>query len=103
MLLNTMGKVLTSIVAEQLTYYTEKFELLPPLHFGGRPAQTTSDAIQYLIYMIKDAWHKKQVTSVLFLDIEGAFPNAVNEKLIANLTRRRVLTVIVLLISAEHT
>ena len=45
--------------------------------------------------MIKDAWCKKQVTSVLFLDIEGAFPNAVNEKLIANLTRRRVPTVIV--------
>ena len=94
-LLNTMGKVLTSIVAEQLTYYTEKFELLPPLHFGGRPARTTSDAIQYLVYIIKDAWRKKQVTSVLFLDIEGAFPNAVNEKLIANLTRRRVPSAIV--------
>ena len=87
-LLNTMGKVLTSIVAEQLTYYTEKFALLPPLHFGGRPACTTNDAIHYLVYKIKDAWRKKQVTSVLFLDIEGAFPNAVNEKLIANLTKR---------------
>ena len=76
-LLNTMGKVLTSIVAEQLTYYTERYTLLPHLHFGGRPARTTSDAIHYLVYMIKDAWRKKQVTSVLFLDIEGAFPNAV--------------------------
>ena len=55
-LLNTMGKVLTSIIAEQLTFYTEKFALLPPLHFGGRPAHTTNDAIQYLVYKIKDAW-----------------------------------------------
>ena len=94
-LLNTMGKVLTAIIAEQLTYYTERYELLPPLHFGGRPARTTSDAIQYLVYKIKDAWRKKQVISVLFLDIEGAFPNAVNEKLITNLTRRRVPTAIV--------
>jgi ribonuclease HI len=94
-LLNTMGKVLTSIIAEQLTYYTEKFALLPPLHFGGRPARTTSDAIHYLVYKIKDAWRKKQVTSVLFLDIEGAFPNAVNEKLISNLTTRRVPTAII--------
>ena len=61
-LLNTMGKVLTSIVAEQLTYYTERYELLPHLHFGGRPARTTNDAIHYLMYKIKDAWRKKQVT-----------------------------------------
>ena len=94
-LLNTMGKVLTAIVAEQLSYYTEKHALLPPLHFGGRPARTTNDAIHYLAYKIKDAWRKKQVTSVLFLDIEGAFPNAVNERLIANLTKRRVPTAIV--------
>jgi ribonuclease HI len=94
-LLNTLGKVLTSIIAEQLTYYTEKYALLPPLHFGGRPARTTSNTIHYLVYKIKDAWRKKQVTSVLFLDIEGAFPNAVNEKLISNLTTRRVPTVII--------
>ena len=89
-LLNTMGKVLTSIVAEQLTYYTEEYALLPPLHFGGRPARTTNDTLHYLTHRIKDSWRKKQVTSVLFLDIEGAFPNAVNKKLIDNMVRRRV-------------
>ncbi len=30
------------------------------------------------------------MTSVLFLDIEGAFPNTVNEQLIRNLTKRKV-------------
>jgi ribonuclease HI/exonuclease III len=89
-LLNTLGKVLTSIVAEQLTFYTEKYSLLPPLHFGGRPARTTNDAIHYLVYKIKDAWRKKQVVSVLFLDIEGAFPNAVNQRLLHNLAQRKV-------------
>ena len=29
-LLNTLGKILTSIAAEQLTYYTDKYRLLPP-------------------------------------------------------------------------
>jgi hypothetical protein len=52
-LLNTMGKVLTSIVVEQLTFYTEKYALLPPLHFGGRPVRTTNDTIHYLVYKIK--------------------------------------------------
>jgi ribonuclease HI len=46
------------------------------------------------VYKIKDAC-KKQVISVLFLDIEGAFPNAVNEKLITNLTKRCIPLLIV--------
>lgn len=54
-LLNTVGKVLTAIVAEQLTFYTEKYALLPPLHFGGRPARSTNEAIHYMVYEIKDA------------------------------------------------
>ena len=89
-LLNTLAKVLTSIIAEQITYYSEKHQLLPAQHYGGRPARTTTDAMHALIYKIKDAWRKKQVVSVLFLDIEGAFPNAVNAKLFRNMRRRRV-------------
>jgi len=89
-LLNTLGKLLTAIIAEQLTYYTEKHTLLPPMHFGGGPARTTTDALHALTYRIKGAWRKKQVVSVLFLDIEGAFPNAVNERLEHNLKMRQV-------------
>ena len=44
-LLNTLGKLLTAVIAEQLTYYTEKHALLPPTHFGGRPGRTTMDAL----------------------------------------------------------
>ena len=55
-LLNTLGKLLTAIIAEQLTYYTEKHTLLPPMHFGGRPARTTTDALHALTYRIKGAW-----------------------------------------------
>jgi len=36
-LLNTMWKVLTGIIAEHLTFYTEKYCLLPDNHFRGRP------------------------------------------------------------------
>jgi ribonuclease HI len=89
-LLNMLAKVLTSIIAEQLTFYSEKYQLLPPQHYGGRPARTTTDALHALIYRIKDAWRKKKVVLVLFLDIEGAFPNAVNKKLLRNMKRRSV-------------
>ena len=81
-LLNMMWKVLTGILAEQLSYYTEKYHLLPDHHFGGWPGRTTTDAMHLLTYRIKDTWHKGKVASVLFLDIEGAFPNTVPEKLV---------------------
>ena len=89
-LLNTLGKLMTAAVAEQLAYYTERYALLPHTHFGGRPGRTTTDALHSLVYRIKDAWRKHQVVSVLFLDIEGAFPNAVNERLEHNLKTRKV-------------
>ncbi len=94
-LLNTMPKVLMSIITEQLTFHSEKLNLLPTHHYGGRPACTTTDAMHMLTYQIKDAWRKRRVTSVLFLDIEGAFPNAVNERLIHNMKKRRVPTALV--------
>jgi hypothetical protein len=86
-LLNTMGKVLTAIVAEILVFYTETLGLLPAHHFSGRPGRTTTDAVHLLTYKIKDAWRKRQVTAVLFLDIEGAFPNAVTSKLLHRLKK----------------
>ena len=94
-LLNTMAKVLTAIIASQLMYYAEKHNLLPDNHFGGRARRTASDAVQLLVHRIKGEWCKGKVVSVLFLDIEGAFPNAVNKQLIHNLKTRRVPTIIV--------
>jgi hypothetical protein len=89
-LINTLWKVLTAILAEQLTFFAEKHQLLPSHHFGGRPGRTTTDAMHLLTHRIKSAWRKGQVAAVLFLDIERAFPNAVPSKLIHNLKKRRV-------------
>ena len=89
-LLNTMWKVVTAIIANHITYITEKHQLLPANHFGGRPGRTTSDAIHLLVAKIKDTWRARKVTAVLFLDIEGAFPNADPDRLIHNLRKRRI-------------
>ena len=87
-LLNTMSKVLTALMADLMTFYTETHQLLPTHHFGGRPGRTTTDAVHLLVHKIKDAWRKRQVTAVLFLDIEGAFPNAVTSKLVHSMKKR---------------
>ena len=80
-----MWKVVTAVVASLITYVTEKHQLLPANHFGGRPGRATTDAMHLLVNKIKAAWRTGKVSSVLFLDIEGAFPNANPERLVHNL------------------
>jgi len=84
-LLNTLGKLLTAIVAEQLTHLLERHQLLPNTHFGGRPGRSTTDSLHLLEETIKNAWRSHQVALVLFLNIEGAFPNAVTKRLVHNM------------------
>ena len=90
-LLCMMWKVLTAAVVEQITYYTENHDLLPAHHFGGRPGCTTTDAVHLLVHWIKSDWCKGNLTSVLFLDVEGAFPNTVPAILVHNLQKRKIL------------
>ena len=89
-LVNTIAKLFSAIVAEDIIHLTETYQLLPAHHFGGRPGRTTTDSLHLLVDTIKAAWRRKQVVSVLFLDIEGAFPNAVTERLLHNLRTRRI-------------
>ena len=86
---------MTAIMAELMTFYTETHQLLLAHHFGGRPGRTTPDAVHLLVHKIKDAWRKHQVTAVLFLDIEGAFPNAVTSRLLHSMKKRRLPTALI--------
>ena len=89
-LLNTMWKILMAIVADQLTYYSEKHNLLPDCHFGGRLGCTTTDALHLLTHQIKTEWRQRNIISVLFLDVKGTFPNAIPERLVHNLCNRHI-------------
>jgi hypothetical protein len=74
-LLNTMAKPLSMVVAKDITYILEKNNLLPGQHFGGRPGRTATNAIHLVTKFILDAWRSCNVISALFLDIKGAFPS----------------------------
>ena len=89
-LLNTMWKVLAGIIADQITFYSEKYHLLPDNHFRGRPEHTTTDAVLLVTHKIKSAWRQGNVTSILFLDVKGAFPNAIPARLVHNLRKRQI-------------
>ena len=50
----------------------------------------TTDAVHTLVNKIKMAWRRNKVVSILYLDVEGAFLNAVTDRLLHNLQKRRI-------------
>ena len=68
----------------------ETHGLLPATHFGGCPGRTTTNSLHLLTDTVKAVWRRKKVVSVLFLDVEGAFPNVVTHCLLHNMQKRRV-------------
>jgi ribonuclease HI len=90
-LLNTLGKILESIIAKRLSYAIETYELLPPTHLGGRKGVSTDHAIQLVIERIREAWGRGlPVVSMLLLDVVGAYDNAHHDRLLHNLRRKRL-------------
>jgi len=89
-LLNTTAKLLSAIIADRMSYILESNNLLPTTHFGGRPGCSTEDSLHLLENTIRHVWRQKKVVSALFLDIEGAFPNAVTDRLIHNMKQHRL-------------
>ena len=72
-------------MADHTSYILETHNLLPGTHFGGHPGRSTEDSLHLLKNTIRHTWQQKKVVSVLFLDIEGAFPNAVTDRLLHNM------------------
>jgi hypothetical protein len=76
---------------EDMTTMCEIHNILLANHFGTRPGRTTTDSIHLLTKMIKDAWRKVQVASVLFLNVKGAFPSVDVNRLIHNMRKQGIL------------
>ena len=84
-----MGKVITTVVTDMLVFLTVRHSILPSKCFGGLPGRTTVDSLLYLTHNIKNAWWRKKVVTILFLDIASAFPNAMTSCLLLNMRRLR--------------
>ena len=87
---NTMGKILESIMAENLSYLTEEHQLLPEEHYGGRPNRTAEQALLMLTERIHEAWRKREIYSVILMDVAGAFNNVHHVRLTDNMKKRRI-------------
>lgn len=84
-LLNTMYKLLSAIVTNQLSYLLEVNHLLPSIHFSGHLGCSTTNSLHLLEATIRNTWCSNKIVSVLFLDIEEAFPNTVTACLLHNM------------------
>src|SRR5579862_3633128 len=87
-----MGKDLESVIAKRISYAAETYNLLPRTHLGGRKATGAEHAIHFTVEKILDAWNfsYQQVTSLLLLDVSGAFDNVSHARLLHNLQKRRI-------------
>ena len=73
-----------------MSHIIETHYLLPTTHFGGRPGRSTTNSLHLLKATVKNAWCTHKIASALFLNIEGSFPNAVTERLLHNMQRRKI-------------
>ena len=86
-LLNTVGKVMETIVCERITEAAEKHGLLPANQMGNRKNRSTELAVRLLIDQIRTAWSYRAITSLLQLDIKGAFDTVCHLRLLDTLRK----------------
>lgn len=79
-----------SIIAIRLSFATETHNLLPRSHFGGRRGTSPEHALHLIMERIHSAWAAKKVTTILLLDVTGAFDNVSHPRLFHNLRKRHI-------------
>jgi ribonuclease HI len=92
-LLNTIGKVFDTVMAQRISYIVETHQLLPAMHLGGRKGSSVEHAIHILIEKIHAGWSRSPlggVASLLCLDVSGAFDYVSHSRLLHNLRKRRI-------------
>ena len=73
-LLNTVGKLIEAITAKRIQKAAEEHHLLPASQMGVRKGCSTETALELLVEQVQTVWtSNKHVTSLLSLDISGAF------------------------------
>jgi hypothetical protein len=74
-LLNTLGKILESIVATRIAWAVKEYGLLPKTHLGGRKGISVDHVIQLILDRVHRAWGVGKKVSMLLLDQAGAYDN----------------------------
>ena len=88
-LLETLGKVVESVIAVRIREFAESAGLLPDTQMGARKGRSTETALAMLLARIRATWDAGgAVATVLALDISGAFDRVLKERLTWVLRKR---------------
>lgn len=68
-LLRTISKGLERVVAQRVSAYLEKNDVLPSMQFGARPRRSTDQALTLLIEAVYRAWRGRKVLSLVTFDV----------------------------------
>ena len=79
---NGYTRLLNGCKTEDLVLMCEKNRILPPNHFSGRLGRATTDSTHLMVKLVKDAWRRGEVASLLCLDVKAAFPSTTVDMLL---------------------
>jgi hypothetical protein len=86
-LLSSISKVIEKTVSERIAAAAERYSLLPQGQMGNRPGRSTELAIRMVTDAVYTAWKHGATTSLLQLDIKGAFDTVNHIRLLDTLRK----------------
>ena len=87
-LLSSVGKIVETLLAKRIAAAAEKHFLLPAGQMGNRKERSAELAIRMVVDIARTAWDRKALTSLLQLDIKGAFDTVNHARLLDILAKK---------------
>ncbi|KJZ69456.1 hypothetical protein HIM_11161 [Hirsutella minnesotensis 3608] len=84
-LLSCLGKGLERLIARRLAWESVCFGVLHSEQAGALPKRSAVDLVAALVHDIEEAFARKQVATLVTLDIQGAFDTVLRNRLILRL------------------
>jgi ribosomal protein S8 len=92
-LLNTLNKIMKSIMTIRLNYATKKYNLLFKKHFEDRKNIISKHVLHYIIETINSIWVNKKIALMLLLNVVEIFDNVFHSRLLLNLRKRQIKSI----------
>jgi hypothetical protein len=88
-LLSAVGKVIETAIGRRIADAAEAHQLLPEGQMGNRKERSTELAIRVVTDAVYTAWLQNAITSLLQLDIKGAFDTVNHTRLLDTMRKKR--------------
>ncbi len=91
-LLDTLGKIFETVIAARLRDCAEANNLLPEEQMGARQGRSVETALETITDAVHTVWGmgKRNVASLLSLDVAGAFDHVSHSRLLHTMKMKRV-------------